>query len=232
MITLDRLVNVLGGYGVRLRWSSVPRSTELRSVVIHETPEDRPVVGDVLLAVGAGSLDEAVRWAASARAAVVVLRDDETPMTFDGVTDVGAVLVIDPTVSWSAVAAVVYGLVLEGRETESGRGPTDLFALADSLADGIGNPVVIQDRHLGVLAYSRLAQADPALVETVLQRQTPEPLRALLEARGVFAHLQVADEPLFVAEDAERGLSGRMVVAVRAGAELIGSVWVACEAPL
>ena len=37
MITLDRLVNVLGGYGVRLRWSSVPRSTELRSVVIHET---------------------------------------------------------------------------------------------------------------------------------------------------------------------------------------------------
>ncbi len=232
MITLDRLVNVLGGYGVRLRWSSVPRSTELRSVVIHETPEDRPVVGDVLLAVGAGSLDDAVRWAASARAAVVVLRDDETPMTFDGVTDVGAVLVIDPTVSWSAVAAVVYGLVLEGRETESGRGPTDLFALADSLADGIGNPVVIQDRHLGVLAYSRLAQADPALVETVLQRQTPEPLRALLEARGVFAHLQVADEPLFVAEDAERGLSGRMVVAVRAGAELIGSVWVACEAPL
>lgn len=232
MITLDRLVNVLGGYGVRLRWSSVPRSTELRSVVIHETPEDRPVVGDVLLAVGAGSLDEAVRWAASARAAVVVLRDDETPMTFDGVTDVGAVLVIDPTVSWSAVAAVVYGLVLEGRETESGRGPTDLFALADSLADGIGNPVVIQDRHLGVLAYSRLAQADPALVETVLQRQTPEPLRALLEAPGVFAHLQVADEPLFVAEDAERGLSGRMVVAVRAGAELIGSVWVACEAPL
>ena len=37
MITLDRLVNVLGDYGVRLRWSSVPRSTELRSVVIHET---------------------------------------------------------------------------------------------------------------------------------------------------------------------------------------------------
>jgi hypothetical protein len=53
VITLDRLVNVLGGYGVRLRWSSVPRSTELRSVVIHEAAPDRVVVGDVLLAIGA-----------------------------------------------------------------------------------------------------------------------------------------------------------------------------------
>lgn len=233
MITLDRLVNVLGGYGVRLRWSSIPRSTELRSVVVHEPPAERPVVGDVLLAIGADSLDEAVRWAASARAVVVVLRDGETPVTFDSNTGVGAVLVIDETVSWSAVAAVVYGLVLEGRETESGRGPTDLFALADSLADGIGNAVVIHDRLLRVLAYSRLQQhADPARVETILGRQTPEPLRALLDARGVLAHLATSDEPLFVAADAAHGLTGRMVVAVRSGAELIGSVWVACSAPL
>lgn len=233
MITLDRLMNVLGGYGVRLRWSSVPRSTELRSVVVHEPPTERAVVGDVLLAIGAGSLDEAVRWAASARAVVVVLRGDETPVTFDSKTDVGAVMVIDETVSWSAVAAVVYGLVLEGRETESGRGPTDLFALADSLADRIGSAVVIHDRLLRVLAYSRLQEhADAARVETILGRQTPEPLRALFDARGVLAHLAVSDEPLFVAEAPEQGLTGRMVVAVRSGAELIGSVWVACPAPL
>lgn len=233
MITLDRLVNVLGGYGVRLRWSSVPRSTELRSVVVHEPPTERPVVGDVLLAIGAGSHDEAVRWAASARAIVVVLRDRDAPVTFDSDAGVGAVMVIDEAVSWSAVAAVVYGLVLEGRETESGRGPTDLFALADSLADAIGRAVVIHDRLLRVLAYSRLQQhADPARVETILGRQTPEPLRALFEARGVLAHLAVSDEPLFIAEAPDQGLTGRMVVAVRSGAELIGSVWVACPAPL
>lgn len=233
MITLDRLVNVLGGYGVRLRWSSVPRSTELRSVVVHEPPTERPVVGDVLLAIGAGSHDEAVRWAASARAIVVVLRDRDAPVTFDSDAGVGAVMVIDEAVSWSAVAAVVYGLVLEGRETESGRGPTDLFALADSLADAIGSAVVIHDRLLRVLAYSRLQQhADPARVETILGRQTPESLRALFEARGVLAHLAVSDEPLFIAEAPDQGLTGRMVVAVRSGAELIGSVWVACPAPL
>jgi hypothetical protein len=36
MVTLDRLVNVLGDYGIRLRWCPIPRSTELRSVSIHD----------------------------------------------------------------------------------------------------------------------------------------------------------------------------------------------------
>jgi hypothetical protein len=233
VITLDRLVNVLGGYGARLRWSSLPRSTELRSVAIPETSVARPVVGDVLLAIDASSLQEAVRWAASAHAVVVLIRGGEEPITFDDDAEVGAIMVVDETLSWSQLAAVVYGLVLEGRETESGRGPTDLFALADSLADAIGGAVVIHDQLLRVLAYSRQQQhADSARAETILERQTTEELRVFFDAQGVFAHLAVSDEPLFIAEDAEHGLTGRMVVAVRSGRELIGSVWVACSAPL
>lgn len=231
MITLDRLVNVLGGYGVRLVWSSAPRSTELRSVAIHEG--DRVVVGDVLLAVGADSLGDGIRWAASAHAVVLLTRDHAEPMTFDADAGVGAVLLVDETLSWSEIAGVIYGLVLEGRETAAGRGPTDLFALADSLADAIGSAVVIQDRLLRVLAYSRLQQhADPARVETILDRQTPDRLRAFFEAGGVFAHLASSDEPLFVVGDAEHGVTGRMVVAVRSGRELMGSVWVGCSEPL
>lgn len=164
------------------------------------------------------ALREAVQWAASARAVVVLVRDGEEPIAFDKDAEVGAVMVVDETVTWSEVGAVVYGLVLEGRETESGRGPTDLFALADSLADAIGSSVVIHDRLLRVLAYSKLQQhADPARVQTILERQTPEQLRALFDARGVFAHLRVSDEPLFVPKDSEHGLIGRMVVAVRSG---------------
>ena len=233
MITLDRLVNVLGEYGVRLKWSSVPRSTELRSVVIHETTGNRAAVGDVLLAIGADTVTQAVHWAASARAAVVLLRGDGQEVTFDGASEALAIMVVDEKMAWSEVAAVVYGLVLEGRETESGRGPTDLFALADSLADAIGGAVVIHDRPLRVLAYSRQQQhADSARVATILERQSPEQLRALFEARGVFAHLAVSDNPLFTPEEAEHGMNGRMVVAVRSGRELLGSVWVACSAPL
>ncbi|OBA81268.1 PucR family transcriptional regulator [Mycobacterium sp. 1164966.3] len=228
MITFDRLINVLGGYGVRLLWSAVPRSTELRSVVIHEPGAP---TGDVLLAVGAGSVQEALGWAEAARAVVVLTRHAE-PTTFDHETQ-GAVMTLDGAVSWSEVAAVVYGLVLEGRETESGRGPTDLFALADSLAESTGGAVTIEDKLLRVLAYSRLQQhADPARVATILGRQTPEALRALFESRGVFAHLAASDDPLFVAADDEHGITGRMVVAVRSGREIVGSVWVTCEAPL
>lgn len=227
MVTLDRLVNVLGGYGLRLRCCPVARTTALRSVVIHEG--DRGVVGDVLLAIGADSVAAAIEWARSARAAVVVVRDDDTAT---GAEDV-AVLAAEPDVPWSDVAAVVYGLVLEGRETEAGRGPTDLFALADSLADAVGGAVTIEDRLGQVLAYSRMQQhADAARAETILGRQTPERLRSLFDACGVDRHLASSDGPMFVAAAPEHGMSGRMVVAARTGRELLGSVWVACGEPL
>ncbi|MET0898889.1 MAG: helix-turn-helix domain-containing protein [Mycobacterium sp.] len=229
MVTLDRLVNVLGGYGVQLRSGATARSTELRSVVLHE---DRDVGGDVLLAIGAHSIDAAVEWARSARAAAVLVRDDGTPVVTVTADD-PAVLTVDPAVSWSELAAVVFGLVMEGRETESGRGPTDLFALADSLADAVGHAVTIEDRHSRVLAYSRRQQyADAARADTILSRQQSDSLRALFVSRGVVRHLTESDVPLFVSPAAEHGLTGRMVVAARAGRELLGSVWVACEAEL
>ena len=163
MVTLDHLVNVLGSYGVRLRFCPIPRSPELRSVILHEVTEDRTVVGDVLLGIGARSVKEAVRWAASARAVVVLIRGGDDDTAFGGADEGVAVMVLDPAVSWSELAAVIYGLVLEGRETESGRGPTDLFALADSLAEATGGAVTIEDRLSRVLAYSKLQQhADPA----------------------------------------------------------------------
>ncbi|MEU2124663.1 PucR family transcriptional regulator [Nocardia niwae] len=232
MVTLDRLANVLSGYGIRLRLGSVPRSTPLRSVVIHGTDQEPMETGDVLLGIGARSVPEVVEWAVSARAVVALLRggaETETEPDAEGV----AVLVVDPAVAWSELAAVVYGLVLEGRETEAGRGPTDLFALADSLAEAVGGAVTIEDRQSRVLAYSKPKQhLDPARVETILHREVPPWLRALFDARGVFAHLAASDEPLFVPAQAERGVRGRMVVAVRVGRQLLGSVWVSCPAPL
>ena len=60
---------------------------------------------------------------------------------------------VDQALSWSELAAVVHGLVLEGRKT-------------------------IEDRLSRVMAYSRLQQhADPARVEKILDRQAPERLR-------------------------------------------------------
>ncbi|BBX20503.1 PucR family transcriptional regulator [Mycolicibacterium duvalii] len=231
MITLDRLINVLGGYGARLRVTSVDRSTELRSVVLPEVVDGRTVSGDVLLAVGAPSAEEALRWARAARAAVVIVRQTGAAIPAEP-SDI-AVVAIDSAMPWSDFAAIVYGLVMEGRETESGRGPTDLFALADSLAGAVDGPVVIEDRLAQVLAYSRGQEVtDAARVATILARQAPPDLRAVFDAHGVFAHLAASDEPVFVPGVDAAGMTGRMVVAARAGRELLGSVWVACSEPL
>jgi hypothetical protein len=158
-----------------LRFCPIPRSTELRSVVMHEVTDDRTVAGDVLLGIGARSVKEAVRWAAAARAVVVLLRGGDDDTAFGGVAEGIAVMVLDPAVSWSELTAVIYGLVLEGRETESGCGPTDLFALADSLTDTTGGAVIIEDRLSRVLADSRRQQhAGPARVATIVERQAPK----------------------------------------------------------
>ncbi|MFC4003728.1 PucR family transcriptional regulator [Prauserella oleivorans] len=234
MVTLDRLVNVLGGYGARLIGPRAERDVELHSVAMHDPTADEPVVGDVFLAVGVPSVTRGLELAAQAHSRAVLVRGASGPDTAEQARRAGlAVLVVDPAVSWSQVAGAVYGLVLEGRETEAGRGPSDLFALADTLAGAVGGAVTIEDPHSRVMAYSGAQQdADPARHDTILGRRVPEPVRELFERRGVFAHLAASDAPLFVPAAPEHGLHGRMVVAVRAGRELLGSVWVACRAPL
>jgi hypothetical protein len=101
VVTLDRLVNVLGSYGVRLRFCPIPRSTELRSVILHEVTDGRTVVGDVLLGIGAHSVKEARGGAGSARAVVVLMRGVDDDTAFGGVVEGVEVMVVDPAVSWS-----------------------------------------------------------------------------------------------------------------------------------
>ncbi|WP_327151807.1 PucR family transcriptional regulator [Nocardia sp. NBC_01329] len=236
MVRLDHLVNVLGGYGVRLRCCPVSRATVIRSVAMFDATGSEEATGDIFLAVGAGSVDEAVAGARVAKAVAVLVRGDADTtreLAATGPEAGVAVLVVDPAVSWSQLVGVVYGLVLEGRETASGRGPTDLFALADSLAVAVDGAVTIEDPLSRVMAHSTSQRgADRDLSETVLRRQQSDALSEFFESRGVHAHLESSDEPLFVRPDAERAFGGRMVIAVRVGRELLGSVWVACAAPL
>lgn len=236
MIKLDRLVAVLSGHGARLAGARQVRDVELRSVAVYDPASPGPTVGDAFLAIGVSSLADAVRLAVDARASVVLARVEpgqrsEPPAEVrEGSPHV---LLLDPHASWSQVAGVVYGLVLEGRETESGRGPSDLFALADTLATAVGGPVTIEDPRSRVMAYSGPQQdADPARLDTILGRRVPDWVRALFDERGVFTHLATSDEPLYIPAAPEHGLRGRTVAAVRAGKEPLGSVWVTCDAPL
>lgn len=236
MITLDRLANVLGSYGGTLRCLPHGRDVELRDVAVHDPADPQGSCGDVLLAVGVDDPLEALRFAAHARAEAVAIRTGTAPDedALAEASELGvAVLTVEPSMSWSQLAAVVYGLVLEGQETEAGRGPTDLFTLADTLARTVGAPVTVEDHLSRVLAYSSSQHgADPARAETILTRTVPDEIRNTLAEQGVFEHLAGSDEPLFVAPSTRAGLEGRVVIAVRAGRTLLGSIWVETAEPL
>ena len=105
----------------------------------------------------------------------------------------------------------------------------DLFALANAIAAAVGGATTIEDPSNRVLAYSNLGHViDPARQETILGRQVPSEWIQRLHDAGVFRRLWHTDEVVRI-EDfsaADNDYLPRIAVAVRAGGELLGSMWV------
>src|SRR4051794_34035131 len=105
----------------------------------------------------------------------------------------------------------------------------DLFALANAIAAAVGGATTIEDATNRVLAYSNLGHPiDPARQETILGRQVPSGWIERLQEAGIFRRLWQTDEVVRIADfaDEDRTYLSRIAVAVRAGGELLGSVWV------
>ncbi|WP_274645441.1 helix-turn-helix domain-containing protein [Microbacterium sp. C7(2022)] len=143
--------------------------------------------------------------------------------------------------SWSHLAALLRSLLtgdLGSMETETlgGIPSGDLFAVANAVAALVDAPVTIEDRESRVLAFSgRQDEADPSRIETILGRQVPERYASVLTERGVFRELLRSDEPIRVEPVAleDGGFTvPRFAVAVRAGDEYLGSIWVAVAGDL
>ncbi|MBB4967609.1 PucR family transcriptional regulator [Saccharothrix violaceirubra] len=230
MVALDRLVDVLGSLGTHLCCAPRGRDVELRGVALHD-PVERTATAtdDVLLGLGVPSPAAAARLVGGTQAAAVVLHGrpplDER-VAVAARRSGAAVLLVDPSVPWGQLANVAQTLVLGGQR----KGAADLFAVADAIAAVVGGPVTIEDQQSRVLAYSYRQQGvDDVRVQTILGRRVPEEARRALDDYGVFTHLARTDEPLFVPR-LTPSLGGRLVAAVRAGRELLGSVWVEVDA--
>jgi DNA-binding PucR family transcriptional regulator len=230
VVALDRLVDVLGSLGTHLSCAPRGRDVELRGVALHDAAEQTQAApDDVLLGLGIPSPAAAARLVASTNAAVVVLHGrpplDEKVVAAARKSG-AAVLLVEPSVPWSQLANVAQTLVLGGQQKGSG----DLFAVADVIAAVVGGPVTIEDQQSRVLAYSyRQNDVDQVRVQTILGRRVPDEARRALDDYGVFTHLAATDEPIFVPRLTDQ-LGGRLVAAVRAGRELLGSVWVEVDA--
>jgi hypothetical protein len=107
-------------------------------------------------------------------------------------------------------------------------GGSDLFALANSIAAMVGGAVAIEDPARRVLAYSSLADQpiDEARQQGILGRQVPD----LSRNDAIYRDMQRSAGVTRVPSDGE--VLPRLAVAVRAGAELLGSIWVIEASPL
>lgn len=150
-----------------------------------------------------------------------------------------AVLTLAPGAAWAHLAKTLTALMVaenadgSARATFGGIQAGDLFAVANSIAALLESPVTIEDRHSRVLAFSsRQEEADASRVQTILGRQVPAQYTEFLESQGVFQELFGSDRPVYVAPLPEEAGAGpeeqaRTAIAVRAGGEILGTIWVA-----
>jgi hypothetical protein len=230
MAVLGQLVDVLGALGACQTVGPVDRDAALHTLVLHDPADQHsPKPGDIVLAVGLDTPEAVAALVNQGGAGVIVLRG--RPPLDERVTAAAhasgtPVVLVDPDISWGQLAGVVHTVVLG--EPEKG----GLFAVSDSIAAAVGRPVTIEDVQGRVLAYShRQHDVDQARLQTILGRQVPEQVLDTLRAHGVFTHLATSDEPLFVPVLTD-DLTSRVVVAVRAGSTLLGSIWVEVDRPL
>ena len=245
--SLGRVLDDLGATLLDLAHGDPERAGDIGGVVIHD-PLDQPVLPKHALVLGVGveepgDVARLLRELGSEHAAGLVLRapvllDDDIRAAADasGV----AVLGLSRGAPWGHLAEMLRSLLAEGDvgavepESLGGLPSGDLFAVANAVASLLDAPITIEDRNSRVLAFSgRQDEADPSRIETILGRQVPERYSRSLNDRGVFRDLLRSDMPLFIDPDGHDGFSlPRVAIAVRAGDEVLGSIWAAVTRPL
>jgi DNA-binding PucR family transcriptional regulator len=247
--SLGRVVEGLGATLLDLVHGDADGAADIGGVVIHD-PVDVPVLppGALVLGVGVETADQVVALLGelgAAHAAALVVRAP-VPLTPEvrraADSSRVALLGLSRGAPWAHLAAMVRSLLAEGdvgvteHESLGGLPSGDLFAVANAIAALLDAPITIEDRSSRVLAFSgRQDEADPSRVETILGRQVPERYSRILNERGVFRDLHRSDQPVFispVSEGNDAFTMPRVAIAVRAGDEVLGSIWAAVREPL
>jgi DNA-binding PucR family transcriptional regulator len=244
--SLGRVLDDLGATLLELVHGDPDQTAAIGGVVIHD-PLDEPALPQHALVLGVGVGDAAaiarlLRTLGQQEAAGLVIRSPvpASDTLAAAVAESGvALLALARGASWAQLAALLRSLLAEGDvgeaepQTLGGVPAGDLFALANAIAALLDAPVTIEDRSSRVLAYSgRQDEADPSRIETILGRQVPARYARQLTDRGVFGDLYRSDQPVFVEPSGDDFLVPRVAVAVRAGDEVLGSIWAAVRQPL
>jgi DNA-binding PucR family transcriptional regulator len=215
-------------------------------VIYDSTERSALAPASVVLAVGVlpgtphcGAM---LRAAAEAGAAAVVVKSDGdmVDLARDAAAAGIALLSVPEEMTWTQLHAFLLNASRFSGRPRGGGGIAgvplgDLFALANAVAGVVGGAVTIEDAGRRVLAYSTLDDQpiDAARRGSILGLQVPDSpaMRSLyrdvlsspgvLTADGQMLRRILKSGPLEVHD-----LKGRSAVAIRAGSQSIGSIWV------
>src|SRR5205807_344859 len=177
----------------------------------------------------------------AAEAAALVVKAPRRPLHQQMLTEAEqagvALLTVPLGASWTQIVLLMRQAMSRGEfgastETFGGVVAGDLFAVANAVAAVVDAPVTIEDPQSRVIAFSnRQEEADSASAVTILGRQIPESYLRQLRQRGVYRQLGKERRPLYIDRIAD-DVQPRVAIAVRAGDEVIGSVWATVKGPL
>jgi DNA-binding PucR family transcriptional regulator len=194
---------------------------------------------DVFFLLGVGD-DEALRWVdkqARERVPVAIfVKEPSNALVATAVAAGSAVVAVEPRARWERL----YQLVNHVLEHHGDRGDpvddsgTDLFGLAQSLADRIHGMVSIENAQSHVLAYSASNdEADELRRLSILGRAGPPEHLKWIGQWGIFDVLRSSGEVVRVAERPELGLRPRLAIGIhqppadaRRPPGFAGTIWV------
>lgn len=232
-IAITELLQILDGSGLRLVSSQTRLRLPLTSPTLFDPwmPPAGPRSG-ILLCIGlhpaAPEATDVIRNAAFRGFGALVIKSlslDVDALAAAADAEGIALLVVDDEIEWRQLDALINSALTtatEARGSLSAPVVGDLFALANAIAAMIGGATAIEDMQEHVLAYSTLPgqQIDEDRREGILGRMVP----TLPENAEQYAAVFGAPGSLRV-PGASPGLA-RLAVAVRAGTQLLGSIWV------
>ncbi|MEU5343229.1 MULTISPECIES: helix-turn-helix domain-containing protein [unclassified Streptomyces] len=222
--TLGDLLDVIGGPSVRLHTAPAGLTAPVTEALLYDAHAPLPhAPGALLLAVGvrAAAAGPLARAAAEAGMTGLVVRGPGGPVAEAEAAGV-ALLSVDEDAAWHHAHLLLASAIGAG-PSPAGNGLGDLFALADAVAAAVGGATAVEDPRQRILAYSTIPGqvVDEDRRQGILGLQVPgspansEQYRVLFAARGV-VRLPALGE----------GNLPRLAVAVRAGGETLGSLWV------
>ncbi|MFE7560262.1 PucR family transcriptional regulator [Kitasatospora sp. NPDC057500] len=203
---------------------------------VFDRPEPGADRGALVVAVGVDPRSEhaaaLVRAAGRDRAAAVVFREEGAGPPNGALRDAAgragtALLFRRSWADWAQLIGTLRAGLAVAEEAEVANVPLgDLDALAEALAALVGGAVTIESPDSRVLAYSsNNRDVDDIRRSTILARRVPAERRAAMREDGFLALLRRTPGALH--RRADGTAPERAAVAVRAGEEVLGSLWVA-----